>query len=100
MAVDKATDVESYLSQNGAVRAKLTAPLMTMMRSDTPKTEFPKSLHVDFYDSVKIQSKLFANYGLYYTTSASFFYATVWWFLICRAIHYVVKNYGGTRTRN
>ena len=26
MAVDKATDVESYLSQNGAVRAKLTAP--------------------------------------------------------------------------
>ena len=66
MAVDKATDVESYLSQNGAVRAKLTAPEMTMMRNDTPKTEFPKSLHVDFYDSVKIQSKLSARYGLYY----------------------------------
>ena len=66
MAVDKAIDIESYLSQNGAVRAKLTAPLMTMMRSDTPKTEFPKSLHVDFYDSIKIQSRLFANYGIYY----------------------------------
>lgn len=66
MPVDKVTDVESYLSQNGAMRAKLTAPLMTMMQSDTPKTEFPNSLHVDFYDSVKIQSKLFAKYGLYY----------------------------------
>lgn len=67
VAMDKATEVESYLSQNGAVRAKLTAPLMTMMRNDTPKTEFPKSLRVDFFDSVKIQSKLFAKYGLYYT---------------------------------
>ncbi len=64
--VDKATNVESYLSQNGAVRAKLTAPLMLMRNNDTLKTEFPQTLHVDFYDSVKIQSKLFAKYGLYY----------------------------------
>jgi len=64
--IDKATNVESYLSQDGIVKAKLVAPEMTMVRSDTPKTEFPKSLHVDFYDSVKIQSKLFAKYGLYY----------------------------------
>ena len=64
--VDKATNVESYLSQDGIVKAKLVAPVMTMVRSDTPKTEFPKSLHVDFYDSVKVQSKLFAKYGLYY----------------------------------
>jgi len=64
--LDKATNVESYLSQNGAVRAKLTAPLMLMRNNDTLKTEFPQTLHVDFYDSVKIQSKLFAKYGLYY----------------------------------
>ena len=64
--IDEATNVESYLSQDGIVKAKLIAPIMTMVRSDTPKTEFPKSLHVDFYDSVKIQSKLFAKYGLYY----------------------------------
>ena len=68
MPVDKATQVESYLSQDGIVKAKLTAPLMiTTTVSDTPTTEFPKSLHVDFYDSTqKIQSKLFAKYGLYY----------------------------------
>ena len=64
--VDKVINVESYLSQDGILKAKLTAPLMTIVNSDTPETEFPKSLHVDFYDSVKIQSKLFAKYGLYY----------------------------------
>ena len=64
--LDKATDVTSYFSQNGLTKAKLTSPLMTMEQADTPKTEFPKTLHVDFYDSVKLQSKLFAKYGLYY----------------------------------
>ena len=68
-AMDEAINVESYLSQDGIVRAKLTAPLMTrMVLSDTPKTEFPNSLHVDFYDSVKLQSRLFAKYGLYYNS--------------------------------
>jgi len=67
--VDKALNVESYLSQDGLVKAKLTAPLMIRaIISDTPKTEFPQSLHVDFYDSIKIESRLFAKYGLYYNT--------------------------------
>lgn len=67
--VDTATQVESYLSQDGFVKAKLTAPIMTTATiSDTPKTEFPHSLHVDFYnDSTQIQSRLFSKYGLYYT---------------------------------
>lgn len=63
---DTVVSVESYLSQDGIVRAKLTAPLMTMKQADTPKTEFPKTIRVDFYDSVKLQSKLFARYALYY----------------------------------
>ena len=66
MPEDTVVSVESYLSQDGKVRARLTAPLMTMKQSDTPKTEFPNTLHVDFYDSVKLQSQLFARYGLYY----------------------------------
>ena len=66
--IDTATQVESYLSQDGLVKAKLTAPIMTtIVVSDSPKTEFPRSLHVDFYnDSTKIQSRLFSKYGLYY----------------------------------
>src|SRR5689334_19719736 len=54
MPVDKATQVESYLSQDGIVKAKLTAPVMIITTvTDTPTTEFPKSLHVDFYDSTQ-----------------------------------------------
>lgn len=68
--VDTAKQVESYLSQDGIVKAKLTAPLMTTVTvSDTPKTEFPNSIHVDFYnDSTQVQSKMFAKYGLYYNS--------------------------------
>ena len=52
--VDTATQVESYLSQDGIVKAKLTAPIMTTVSvSDSPTTEFPKSLHVDFFDTVQ-----------------------------------------------
>lgn len=66
--VDEAIDVESYISQSGKVKARLTAPLMrSIQNTDTPKLEFPKTLHVDFYnDSTKIESRLFAKYGLYY----------------------------------
>ncbi|MEP6513506.1 MAG: LPS export ABC transporter periplasmic protein LptC [Parafilimonas sp.] len=67
LPVDEAINVESYLSQSGKVKAKLTSPLMRSMQSDSPQIEFPKTLHVDFYnDSTQIESRLFAKYGLYY----------------------------------
>lgn len=63
---DKAIKVESYLSQGGKVKAKLTAPIMLRVQADTVYTEFPKSLHVDFYnDSAKVDSKLDSRYGKY-----------------------------------
>ena len=70
VAVDEAITVESYMSQNGKVKAKLTAPIMRTTESDTPQTEFPKTLHVEFYnDSTKWESRLFAKYGLYYRST-------------------------------
>lgn len=66
IGVDEVTKVESYLSQGGAMRAKLTAPLMLNYQSDTPKIEFPHTLHVDMYnDSLKVESQIFAKYGRY-----------------------------------
>ncbi|MCF3110761.1 LPS export ABC transporter periplasmic protein LptC [Niabella sp. CC-SYL272] len=63
---DKALKVESYLSQGGKVKARLTAPIMLRVQADTVYTEFPKTLHVDFYnDSAKIESKLDSKYGKY-----------------------------------
>ena len=64
---EEAKTIESYLSQSGVMKAKLTAPLMYRYQRDTVFTEFPNTLHVDFYDdSVRVESWLTANYGIYY----------------------------------
>lgn len=66
ISVEEGKGIESYLSQQGKVKARLTAPLMLRYQTDTPKVEFPNSLHVDFYnDSTQIESKLFAKFGRY-----------------------------------
>jgi LPS export ABC transporter protein LptC len=66
IGVEEGKEIESYLSQEGKLKAKLIAPLMLRYQSDTPKVEFPKTLRVDFYnDSTKVESKLFAKYGRY-----------------------------------
>src|SRR5881275_188221 len=64
-----AEHVESYMSQNAIVKAKLTSPLMVQTEADTVLVEFPKTLHVEFYnDSTKLESQLFAKYGRYFQT--------------------------------
>lgn len=67
IGVDEANQVESYMSQNGKTRAKLISPLMLLSQDEYgKKVEYPKTLHVDFFDdSLHIQSKLFALYGSY-----------------------------------
>lgn len=66
IGIEEGKEIESYLSQDGKVKAKLMAPVMLRYQQDTPKVEFPKTLHVDFYnDSTKVDSKLFAKYGRY-----------------------------------
>ncbi|RFM30455.1 LPS export ABC transporter periplasmic protein LptC [Deminuibacter soli] len=64
IGIDEIKNVESYLSQGGAMRAKLTSPLMLRYQTDTPKIEFPHTLHVDMYnDSTQVESQIFAKYG-------------------------------------
>jgi LPS export ABC transporter protein LptC len=81
MVPEEADSIESYLSESGMdkgvleakVKGKLTAPYMLRYpRADSPYTEFPRTLHVDFFqDSVSrnqtpvIESKLDARYGKY-----------------------------------
>lgn len=66
LGVEEGKNIESFLSQGGKMRAKLTAPFMLRYQMDTVKVEFPKTLHVDFYDSVlQVESQLFAKYGRY-----------------------------------
>ena len=65
-AVEEAKQVESYLSQDGKVKAKLTAPFMLRHITDSTFVEFPNTLHVDFYnDTLTVESQLDALYGKY-----------------------------------
>lgn len=66
IGVEEGKQIESFLSQEGKIKAKLTAPVMLRYQRDTPRVEFPKTLHVDFYDdSIKVESQLSAKYGRY-----------------------------------
>jgi LPS export ABC transporter protein LptC len=65
-AVEEAIDVDSYLSQEGKTKARLTAPYMLRQVSDSQFIEFPRTLHVDFYDTTGvIETILNAKYGKY-----------------------------------
>lgn len=64
---EEAISIESYISQEGKMKAKLKAPLMFRVMADTQYVEFPRSLHVDFYDdSTKIETYLDSKYGKYF----------------------------------
>ncbi len=66
ISVEEGKQIESFLSNGGILRAKLRAPVFLRYQTQVPKVEFPKTLHVDFYDSTrKIESELFADYGEY-----------------------------------
>ena len=66
--VEEANGVETYFSQGGRMKSKLTAPQMLRMnRNDTNFFEFPKTLRMVFFDSAGgIQSRLDARYGKYF----------------------------------
>jgi hypothetical protein len=67
--IEEGINIDSYLSMGGVMKAHLTAPLLIRTQSldSGVQDEFPKSLHVDFYnDSMKIESQLRARYGRYF----------------------------------
>lgn len=72
--VEEAKQIESYLSEGGKVKARLTSPLMRRFMVDSSYMEFPKSLHVDFYnDSIIIESTLDARYAKYMESQKKIF---------------------------
>lgn len=65
--VEVGKNIEALFSQSGNMRSRLTAPLMYRYIQDTLATEFPRTLHVNFYDSLgRVESQLSAKYGKYY----------------------------------
>jgi LPS export ABC transporter protein LptC len=73
---EEATDIVSMMSEpatdstgklTAKVKGKLTAPYMLRFQlADSPYAEFPRTLHLDFYnDTLRIESQLDAHYGKY-----------------------------------
>jgi hypothetical protein len=49
LGVEEGKNIESYMSQGGKMKAKLTAPIMLRYMLDTPKVEFTKSYACRFF---------------------------------------------------
>jgi LPS export ABC transporter protein LptC len=73
--VDIGKDVAIYMSGDGKMTAKMTAPIMKKYLLDSGQmVEFPNTLKVDFYkNSAKVESKLSANYAKYIQEENKFF---------------------------
>ena len=74
IGVEEGKGIIINYSVSGKTKAKLTAPVMLRYQDTVPYTEFPKTIHADFYDdSLTIESKLDAHYGRYMETESKVF---------------------------
>jgi LPS export ABC transporter protein LptC len=66
IGVDQASDIVSYMSQGGRMKARLTSPRMLRFQDTLPRMEFPDGLHVDFYDTtLRVENQVDARYAKY-----------------------------------
>ncbi len=71
LGVEEAVKVNINYTLTGKTKAILQSPLMLRVQDTLPYIEFPKNIHVDFYnDSTKIESILDAKYGKYIETQS------------------------------
>ncbi len=72
--VEEAINVLINYTLGGKAKAVLTAPLMYRVQDTVAYAEFPKTIHVDFYnDSAVVDSKLDALYARYLETQSKVF---------------------------
>lgn len=66
LGIEEAVKVNINYTLGGKAKAILQSPLMLRVQDTMPYVEFPKKIHVDFYnDSTKIESILDAKYAKY-----------------------------------
>jgi LPS export ABC transporter protein LptC len=66
LSVEEATDVNVNYTTGGKAKAQLSSPSMLRVQDTVSYVEFPKKLHVDFYNEQGvIESTLDAKYGKY-----------------------------------
>lgn len=66
LGVEEAKNVKINYTIGGRIKAILSSSLMLRVQDTVPYVEFPKDIHVDFYnDSQQIESKMTAHYAKY-----------------------------------
>jgi LPS export ABC transporter protein LptC len=66
LSIEEATNVNVNYTTGGKAKAQLSSPLMLRVQDTLSYVEFPKKLHVDFYNEQGvIESILDAKYGKY-----------------------------------
>ena len=66
LAVEEAKNIVVNYTQGGKIKARLTSPLMLRVQDTATYVEFPKKLHVDFYNGdTVVQTRLDALYAKY-----------------------------------
>ncbi len=71
IGIEVAKNVNIKYSITGKQKATLTGPLMYRVQDTVPFVEFPKTIHVDFYDDLEaIESRLDAKYAKYIETQS------------------------------
>ncbi len=74
LGIEEARDVDINYTLGGKAKAKLLAPVMLRVQDTIPYVEFPKNLHVDFYnDTAGVDSRLDAHYGKYFEAQSRVF---------------------------
>lgn len=74
LGIEEIKNADINYTLGGMAKAKLTSPLMLRVQEASPYVEFPKKLHVDFFNETGVvDSRLDAFYGKYYDMESKVF---------------------------
>lgn len=74
LGIEEVKNVDINYTLGGKAKAKLVSPLMLRVQESNPYVEFPKKLHVDFFNETgAIESRLDAFYGKYFEMESRVF---------------------------
>lgn len=74
LGIEEIKNADINYTIGGKPKAKLTSPLMLRVQQSNPYVEFPKTLHVDFFNEKgEVDSRLDARYGKYFEQQSKVF---------------------------
>jgi LPS export ABC transporter protein LptC len=74
LGVEEIINADINYTLGGYAKAKLLSPLMLRVQDNVPYVEFPKTLHVDFFNETgAVDSRLDAQYGKYFESQSKVF---------------------------